>query len=174
MKSYKFKKCSALNSKFILLFPNFKRYNTLAISGPLGNTNSAPNVQARWPPVKRVLPPRQSSLPSAPGSSLMANPNSASKYLQLSSASSSRLAFCNLKSQSRSPLALSINEEGEDFMEDVLDDRRRRETDENCRNALHHQQSSRPYRLRRQVIKKPPIIYRFKLSDLILTLGYNS
>ena len=50
-------------------------------------------------------------------------------------------------------MALSINEEGEEFLEDVVDKENVKSIEEQNRTnaALHHQQSSRPYRLRRQV-----------------------
>lgn len=44
-------------------------------------------------------------------------------------------------------MALSINEEGEEFIEDVLE----KATANPNKCILTHQQSSRPYRLRRQV-----------------------
>ena len=44
-------------------------------------------------------------------------------------------------------MALSINEEGEEFIEDVLE----KATVNPNKCILTHQQSSRPYRLRRQV-----------------------
>ena len=76
---------------------------------------------------------------------------------------------------SRSPMALSINEEGEEFYEDglfneklfnekpttaganpsLLVDKSPASVPEHeiCRNVLQHQKSSRPYGLRRQVSK---------------------
>ena len=36
------------------------------VNGRLSSGNSAPNVQSRWPPPRRILPQRQSSLPAAP------------------------------------------------------------------------------------------------------------
>lgn len=42
-------------------------------------------------------------------------------------------------------MAMSINEEGEEFIEDVLQESKKPE------NVLRHQQTERPHRLRRQV-----------------------
>ena len=42
-------------------------------------------------------------------------------------------------------MAMSINEEGEEFIEDVLQESKKQE------NVLRHQQTERPHRLRRQV-----------------------
>ena len=51
-------------------------------------------------------------------------------------------------------MALSINEEGEEIPEEDLEKNNKvlEENEENLRNTVHKQQSSRPYRLRRQVI----------------------
>ena len=68
-------------------------------------------------------------------------------------------------------MALSINEEGEEFYEDGLNvvgvvgghtphprdlphEKGPQTEQEICRNVLQHQRSSRPYRLRRQVSEK--------------------
>ena len=48
-------------------------------------------------------------------------------------------------------MAMSINEEGEEFIEDVLQEGTSKKQEN---NVLRHQQTERPHRLRRQVSKK--------------------
>ena len=59
---------SQIKTNFLLclLFQNASNNNNLMVNGRLSSGNSAPNVQSRWPPPRRILPQRQSSLPAAP------------------------------------------------------------------------------------------------------------
>ena len=40
--------------------------NNLMVNGRLNGGSSAPSVHSKWPPPRRMLPQRQSSLPTAP------------------------------------------------------------------------------------------------------------
>jgi len=145
--------------------------NGLAINGGHSAPTAGAVVNSRWPSRSKLIGlPRQSSLPCAPASN---NRYLTASRSRLSSASSQRLAFSNNASRSRSPMALSINEEGEEFYEDglfneklfnekpttaganppLLVDKSPASVPEHeiCRNVLQHQRSSRPYGLRRQV-----------------------